>query len=966
MSETQRHLDLSRTREQHQNSTDGPENYDILNEIGHGSSSVVYLATCKRGRLRNRQVALKKVSRNIGSNMSSTPDAPYSAPLHQSLHHPAIVSLFSTFSTSLAYYYILELCPRGTLCDYLRSRNPVGLEESELRMVLKTLVSALVYLRKELVVHRDLKAANILLTEDYQVKLADFGLAARLLTKTSTISTFCGSPNHVSPEILSRLPYSFSSDLWSLGCLIITCLCGTPPFEANTVPEIFGNVLRGEYTVPQKTSFELRDLVASLLQLDPVDRIPLHRILSHPFFNPAYPSQLLFPVNLLKKEDPVVHEPYKINDQMSEYHQKTVQTTAIRPNLSLPSRKPLGDIGNGDLRRLLRQEASSFQVRDNKPFGSGETNLSKRIVSDPLPRRITSLAAELSTLPRKGTGTSAIPELTADTSPSLSSACSHALLYPPETKAKNCAKKGSDSNYEADIVVRHRRNSASSSPGFDYRVAKAMKQDLIIPKDSEERADSAATPIGTMRPIAFTTSTLAPQTHKTVHGQVTILPSRAVLVDFREGERRRGHIGDEVMILHAERGQVDIYSAPHLSTPCCLAEPISIFAIQELPKKYWKQYNDAQRVVEQVKQKTPKLVLYETDTKCTLMSNGPIGDIELVYKTQVPPNSKHESRNGTSKNRKKVISMPYMRIRLSRQYQTLEIASYSSGSHPDTMQEGEWTKKTFTYREGGTIMSDVDRASLGAKEREGINMLMEFLHVCLGLETMTKKGSPVREIPAVRAGLSKIGTRDTEDDGPLRKFHVPDSKHKIPKNGKENYSYGVKPNSSTSTSTMGKALASISLAPRPAKLSSGTLSCPSVPSQTLHQDRGDFATSQHTASSGSTKAHSNIPSSMQEEPKLTNTYPAGIIQTRFIPLVGWCIRYGSRVSQGGRYRVMFIDGAVMDVDADEEHIEFTSQTGRSTRYAVRECATDNLMRERFEVFEEFVSLFDDSQHENIV
>jgi len=206
--------------------SDGLDNYDILEEIGRGSTSIVHLAICKRGRLRDRQVAIKKIQR--------TPPTPHlSTSLHQALHHPTIISLFSVFSTTKADYHVLELCSRGTLSNYLSARQPQILSECELRGVLKNLTDALLYLRKERVVHRDIKTSNILLTDDYRVKLADFGLATRLPTVKSTTSTFCGSPNYVSPEIVSRRPYSFGTDLWSLGCVIITCLAGNPPFEVR-------------------------------------------------------------------------------------------------------------------------------------------------------------------------------------------------------------------------------------------------------------------------------------------------------------------------------------------------------------------------------------------------------------------------------------------------------------------------------------------------------------------------------------------------------------------------------------------------------------------------------------------------------------------------------------------------------------------------------------------------------------
>ena len=126
--------------------------------------------------------------------------------------------------------------------------------------------------------------------------------------------------------------------------------------------------------------------------------------------------------------------------------------------------------------------------------------------------------------------------------------------------------------------------------------------------------------------MKFNTLGLITQTHKTVYGQVTILPSHSLLVDFRESQRRRGFKGDEVILIDSDGNtvgvyvvlnthvdacvKVSVYSAPHLSTPCCLVEPIQQFSLANLPSTYWKQYNDAGRLINQIKQRTPKVILF--------------------------------------------------------------------------------------------------------------------------------------------------------------------------------------------------------------------------------------------------------------------------------------------------------------------------------------------------------------------
>ncbi|KAJ3309042.1 hypothetical protein HDU93_005623 [Gonapodya sp. JEL0774] len=99
------------------------------------------------------------------------------------------------------------------------------------------------------------------------VKLADFGLAARLDHPQSEQRTMCGTPNYISPEILSRRPYGLASDAWSLGCLIATLVSGRPPFETPAVKTTLDRVSRADYSsLPSSASAEVKDLVALLLQ----------------------------------------------------------------------------------------------------------------------------------------------------------------------------------------------------------------------------------------------------------------------------------------------------------------------------------------------------------------------------------------------------------------------------------------------------------------------------------------------------------------------------------------------------------------------------------------------------------------------------------------------------------------------------------------------------------------------------
>ncbi|KAJ7794151.1 kinase-like domain-containing protein, partial [Mycena olivaceomarginata] len=246
------------SRESQEKSSSELEDYDVMEEIASGNTSTVYLVNCKRGRLRNRQLVLRKIPAN-----RSEPTEP--ALIHLSLSHPCIVSLFSTFSTSSADFYVLELCGgAATLSSYLEN-SP--LSEAHLRGVLKGLFEALVYLKKQGVVHRNIRLSNILLTTDSRIKLADFKLATHLPPSKLPADCFVNAPHFVAPEILRNSTYTCDADLWSAGCIALSCLSGQLPFEANSNGETVDDILNALYVLPQGISPEAQDLVVKLLDI---------------------------------------------------------------------------------------------------------------------------------------------------------------------------------------------------------------------------------------------------------------------------------------------------------------------------------------------------------------------------------------------------------------------------------------------------------------------------------------------------------------------------------------------------------------------------------------------------------------------------------------------------------------------------------------------------------------------------
>ena len=185
--------------------------------------------------------------------------------IHWQLRHSSILELYNYFEDSEYVYLVMEICHGGNLFEYLQ-RSGGKLPEAQTRSVMYQLVNGLLYLHSNGIIHRDLKLSNLLLNEKYCLKIADFGLAVKLLDSSSEQKTMCGTPNYISPEIVSRLPYGLSSDVWSLGCMMVTLLTGSPPFQSSAVKNTLEKVSNVDYTLPSYVSGESKDLVNQMLQ----------------------------------------------------------------------------------------------------------------------------------------------------------------------------------------------------------------------------------------------------------------------------------------------------------------------------------------------------------------------------------------------------------------------------------------------------------------------------------------------------------------------------------------------------------------------------------------------------------------------------------------------------------------------------------------------------------------------------
>ena len=206
--------------------------------------------------------------------------------IHKSLHHTNIVAFEHYFEDSENVYLLSEICLNQTLNELLKRRKK--LTELEVQCYAVQIIKALKYLHNHRVIHRDLKLGNLFISDKMEIKVGDFGLATKLEFDGERKRTVCGTPNYIAPEILEgKTGHSYEVDIWSLGVIMYTLIIGKPPFETNNVKETYKRIKIGNYTFPEHAviSEPAKDLIQSILVLDPYKRPKLDEILAHDFFN---------------------------------------------------------------------------------------------------------------------------------------------------------------------------------------------------------------------------------------------------------------------------------------------------------------------------------------------------------------------------------------------------------------------------------------------------------------------------------------------------------------------------------------------------------------------------------------------------------------------------------------------------------------------------------------------------------
>ncbi|XP_063828735.1 serine/threonine-protein kinase SIK2-like [Ostrinia nubilalis] len=249
--------------------------YDIERTIGKGNFAVVKLA---RHRITKTEVAIKIIDKSQ-LDASNLQKVYREVDIMKRLDHPHIIKLYQVMETKNMIYIVSEYASKGEIFDYIARYGRMA--EQAARRKFWQILSAVEYCHERRIVHRDLKAENLLLDANMNIKIADFGFSNYYATG-ELLATWCGSPPYAAPEVFEGKRYTGPEiDIWSLGVVLYVLVCGALPFDGSTLQSLRDRVLSGRFRIPYFMSEDCESLIRKMLVLEPMKRYTIEQIKKH-------------------------------------------------------------------------------------------------------------------------------------------------------------------------------------------------------------------------------------------------------------------------------------------------------------------------------------------------------------------------------------------------------------------------------------------------------------------------------------------------------------------------------------------------------------------------------------------------------------------------------------------------------------------------------------------------------------
>ncbi|KAI9136262.1 kinase-like domain-containing protein, partial [Paraphysoderma sedebokerense] len=255
--------------------------YVFIKTLGQGTFGKVKLA--EHIATKQQVVAIKIIEKANIKTEKQRNSVKREIRLLRLLNHPSIVRVYDAIETQDQVMIVMEFANGGELFDYIVKHGLV--KEKEARVFFRQIISAIDYCHQNSIIHRDLKPENLLLDQDKNIKIIDFGFV-NTYRRDGLLDTYCGSPFYAAPEMIKGIKYIGPEvDIWSLGVILFALLSGRLPFDATTMPKLYEKIAAGDYRCPSHFSSEACHLIGRMLTVDPRKRATLAEIRQHAWVN---------------------------------------------------------------------------------------------------------------------------------------------------------------------------------------------------------------------------------------------------------------------------------------------------------------------------------------------------------------------------------------------------------------------------------------------------------------------------------------------------------------------------------------------------------------------------------------------------------------------------------------------------------------------------------------------------------